>query len=210
MSALPLDDSSANRRRAERTRISRILHATVGRTDGVFVDLSLRGAKIRHSGALRRGAAVRITFEWERQRFAATAEVLASRIVALGAREDQAATFESRFQFVAMSTESSEILARVLADVANDELRGWVGNLKGYGAAEPETTRGAGFIRCRRIGMRWEKKWTRDAAQPTDGFVLPAGVDPAQVDELCRTWEATDAGGRQLVQLTAAAVVQAL
>jgi hypothetical protein len=205
---LPLP-SPADRRRGDRTRLHRVLNALVGRHEGVFVDISLRGAKLRHSGALQCRSTVRIAFEWERQKFAASAEVLASRIVTLGTRDGEAATYESRFRFTSMTDGCIEILSRVIAAVGNEELRTWVGNLKGFGDdSRVATPRAHGFIRCRRMGMRWEKKWTRDASQPIDGFVLPAGTDPSEIASLCRAWEGMDTDGRHLLRLTAEAVVQ--
>ena len=207
---LPLPTSNNDRRRADRTRLHRVLPALVGRHEGIFVDISMRGAKMRHSGALPRGATVRIAFEWDQRRFSTAAEVLASRIVSLGTREGEPALYESRFRFNSMAPEAGELLARVIVAVTNDELRTWVGNLKGFGD-EPRTAepaRAHGFLRCRRVGNSWEKKWTRDSVQPIDGFVLPAGTDPSEVAALCRTWETTDADGRHLLRLTASAVVE--
>lgn len=207
---LPLP-STCERRRAERKHLDRVLPVNVGRCDGVFVDVSMRGAKIRHKGALRRGATVRITFEWNRQRFSASAEVLASRVVALGVHADESTTYESRFRYVSMSLESSGLLVRVLAAIGNEELRSWVGNLKGFDDGPRPLAhvvdRCSGYIRCRPLGLRWEKKWTRDPVQPPDGFALPAGTDPADVDSLCRAWGSMDHDARRLVQLTAAAIV---
>lgn len=202
--------SSSDRRRSDRTRLDRVLHALVGRYNGLFVDLSMRGAKIRHEGALRRGATTRIAFTWERERFSATAEVLASRVVSLGTRDGESATYESRFRFVTVDDGSSALLARVLVAMSNDALRTWVGNLKGF--EEPaglrSTPGAAGFLRCRRVNQRWEKKWTRNTAQPADGFLLPAGTAAAEVDALCKAWESMDDDGRRLLQLTASAVVE--
>lgn len=207
---LPLPSRAAERRRSDRTRLQRVLNALVGRHEGTFVDISLRGAKIRHPGALPCRSAVRISFHWERQRFCASAEVLASRIVSLGTREGEPATYESRFRFTVMTPESLDLLARVIAAVGNEELRTWVGNMKGFGdgvhLAAP--VRAHGFVRYRHRFGTWEKKWTRDTTQPPDGFVLPAGTSPAEVAALCRTWEGMDADGRHLLRLTASAVVE--
>jgi len=212
MSALEQLPLPTNRRGAERTRLTRVLTALVGRHEGVFVDISMRGAKMRHPGGLQRHSMVRIAFAWGRQRFSANAEVLASRIVCLGTRDGEPAVYESRFRFDSMTPESSELLARVIVAVGNDELRTWVGNLKGSGDETHTATQapapGQGFLRCRRVGNSWEKKWTRDPVQPKDGFVLPAGTDPAEVAALCRTWETLDDDGRHLLRLTAGAVVE--
>lgn len=207
---LPFSSPPTERRRGDRTRLHRVLNALVGRHEGMFIDISLRGAKMRHSGALQCRSTVRIAFDWERQKFSANAEVLASRIVSLGTRDGEPATYESRFRFTAMTPESLELLARVIAAVGNEELRTWVGNMKGFGddARVSAPVRAHGFIRCRFRYRTWEKKWTRDATQPADGFVLPAATDPAEVAALCRTWESMDADGRHLLRLTAAAVVE--
>lgn len=214
MSALEQHSLPSDRRRGDRTRLDHVLRALVGRNDGIFVDLSSRGAKIRHQGSLCRGSQVRIVFTWEKERFSATGEVLASRVVSLGTREGESAEFESRFRFVAIDPGASELLARVLVCLSNDALRTWVGNLKGFDEA-PATARPAtpapgatGFLRCRRIPGGWEQKWTRDTTQPKDGFLLPAGTDPAEVSALCRAWDSMDADARHLVHLTANAVVE--
>lgn len=204
--------SSYERRRGERKRLDRILHVSVGRHAGVFIDASVRGAKIHHEGALRRGSTVRVTFEWAAQRFSAQGEVMASRIVALGAREGESATYESRFHFLYMSRESSDLLVRMLAAIGNEELRSWVGNLQGSPdgpqAADPVAARCSGYIRCRLFGREWEKKWTRDHTQPENGFLLPAGTAQADVEALCQAWEAMDVDARHVVRLTAAAIVE--
>lgn len=211
MSALEQASLPSDRRRADRTRLNRVLRALVGRNEGVFVDLSLRGAKIRHEGAVRRGATVRIVFAWERERFSTNAEVLASRVISLGAREGESAIYESRFRFETLEPAACDLLARVLIAIPNDELRSWIGNLKGFDdtqQANTSKTAAAAFVRCRRVGIRWEKKWTRDTSQPIDGFLLPAGTDPAEVAALCKTWDEADADARQLLRLTASAVVE--
>ena len=213
MSALEQHPLPSDRRRSERTRLDRVLRALVGRNDGVFVDLSMRGAKIRHEHALLRGAQVRIVFAWEKERFSASAEVLASRVVSLGTREGESAIYETRFRFVVMDPGSSALLARVLVTISNEALRTWVGNLKGFddtqrASGTASAVSATGFLRCRRIAGGWEKKWTRDTTQPENGFLLPAGTDPSEVTALCDTWDALDADGRHLVQLTANAVVE--
>jgi hypothetical protein len=198
------------RRRAVRTRPHRVVNVIAGRHDGTLVDLSLRGMRLRHEGPLSRGAGVRVSFTWEKERFAAQGEVLATRVVTLGGNDGEAAIFESRLRFVSMALEDVDALARIMTDMACRELRAWVGNF--HGTPEPfltqPETRVAGFIRCRFIYRRWEKKWTRDAAQPTDGFTLPATTEWNEVDALCRFWEDMNDDARQLVRVTADAVAQ--
>lgn len=203
--------SSRERRIGERMRLDRVLAVQVGRFDGTFVDLSSRGARIRHHGTLQRGSSVRITFTWERERFSATAQVLASRVVALGTSEAPLPLYESRFHFVYVDHASGDLLGRVLTALANEALRTWVGNLRAVDIdAGPRTQPPVpnGFIRCERINRRWQQKWTTDSKQPEHGFLLPAGTEPADVQTLCEAWDSMDEDGRHLLQLTATAVVE--
>ena len=196
-----------DRRRFTRHRLAQPLPALVGRSDGILVDLSANGTRVRHASPVVLGARVRITFGWERERFEATAEVLASRMAALHA----AARFESRLRFVSIDAASQKVLARVLTDLMDRDLRKWVANLHGWSdesAGVEEEHAPAGYIRCRYVGGRWQQTPTGDTATPLDGFTVPASTAPAEIRSLCRTWESSDAEGRTLVRLITEAVVK--
>jgi hypothetical protein len=84
-----------------------------GRGVGVLVDLSRTGAHIRHSSAVQRGASARISFEWERRRFSATATVLTARVISLGAE----LSYESRVHFSVVDDRSQRVLATALGAI---------------------------------------------------------------------------------------------
>jgi PilZ domain len=196
-----------DRRRFTRHRLAQPLPALIGRSDGILVDISANGTRVRHASPVVLSARVRITFVWGRERFEATAEVLASRMVALKAD----ARFESRLRFVSIEPASQEVLARMLSDLMDRDLRKWVANLHGWGeesASLEEDNPPAGYIRCRFVSGRWQQTPTRDTATPLDGFIVPAGTAPAEIRSLCRTWESSDAEGRTLVRLITEAVVK--
>jgi len=207
-----IEQHPSERRRSTRTRLRCVLRALIARHEAIVVDVSLHGARVRHENAVRRGATVRVVFEWEQRRFAAAAEVLATRIVTLGAGDDEPAIYESRLRFPSLTADALDILHRVIAAAGNHELRSWVGNLQGDAGdargTHPSPTRG--FIRCRYVHRRWERKWTRDASQPHDGFVIPAATDSSDIAALCSSWESMDDASRNLVQLTARAVVEGM
>lgn len=217
MSALeqtPFPDASAggnpwtDRRGALRYRIAEPLAILVGRGDGLLVDLSEHGARVRHSVQARRASKVRVSFEWQRERFAATAEVLSSRVVALGSG-DVPTVYESRLRFDAITGAAGELLARVIASVDDIDVRKWVANLRGWNeqveAVAPPTAVTGSYLRCRLIGNRWERKWTHDRSQPKDGFALPESVETKEVDSLCETYRGLDEDGRHLIRLIATA-----
>lgn len=208
-----LEQGSLNdyeRRSTPRLRVAGTIPALIGRGEGVLIDLSERGAKLRHSTMVRRGAVLRVSFEWDRSRFSASAEVLASRLVSLG-DEKTPAMYESRLRFTNVDTAAAQVLARTLDAIAGRDARRWVANLRGWSdeiASNVTQLTSASFIRCRLAGIRWEVKCTRDATQPEDGFVLPSTLDDNEIVKLCADYLRADSDGRHVIRLLAAAAVE--
>lgn len=209
MSAIATTSLPAERRASARLRIGGTHPVRLGRTDGVLIDISERGARVRHLAAVRRGETVRLALEWQGERFAAQAEVLASRVVSMG--NGAGTIYDSRLRFLSMPDDAREILTRTLAGFETRDLRRWVANLRGW-EPHPEPIRHPAlvtktFVRYQLRGIWWEKKVTHDPAQPEDGFVIPADVDESEITSLCRTYEKLDTGGREIIRLIAAQVV---
>ena len=202
---------SLDRRRRPRHRVDGLIPATIGRGRGTIIDISESGTRIRHATGIVTHSLVRVSFSWQSEHFAATAEVIATRMVSLSSAPDEPAEYESRLHFRALSPQMAQILARILAALQERELRRWVANLQGW-PPEPQPVidrpRQPAYIRCQRFNHRWEKKWTRQASQPENGFVLPATVEPHDVDKLCAAYDNASEDGRALMRLIAAAVIR--
>ncbi len=204
-----LEQGSLDRRSAPRLRVAGTIPALIGRGNGALVDLSERGAKIRHSTMIRRGAVVRISFEWRGARFSASAEVLSSRVVSLGTATTPA-MYESRLRFTAVPEDADRLLARVLEALSGRDMRRWVANMRGWEdeiapAPAPAVT---SWLRCRLFGTQWEVKCTNDLQQPEDGFLLPASIEDNEIVRLCADYSRADADGRRVMRLMAAAAVE--
>lgn len=196
-----------DRRDASRLRIANHILVLIGRGEGILVDLSTRGARVRHAVQARRGTNVRISFDWEDVRFTAMAEVLSSHVVTLG-RGDVPTLYETRLRFRLITGDEEHILERVIAAIQSGSERKWIDNLEGIGQLEAQPAIESGsFLRCRLVGRRWERKWTHSRAQPTDGFLLPDSIDPKEVDRLCHSYENQDDDGRALIRIIAAASI---
>jgi hypothetical protein len=208
MSALELTPlpSLQDRRQSPRLRPDNV-PVLLGRGKGVLVDLSEHGARVRHDVQAPRGSNVRLTFAWHKERFAASAEVLSSRVVALG-MADVPTVYESRLRFRPLTDAAADLLSRVLGSVEDADIRKRVANLRGWEDDSTPATRSpaatGSYLRCRLIGNRWERKLTHDSAAPADGFLLPESTTPKEVDSLCETYRDLDADGRQLIRLLAA------
>jgi hypothetical protein len=212
MSALEQGSTEMNERRSTpRLRVAGTIPAMIGRGEGCLVDLSERGMKIRHSAIVRRGGTVRVAFDWERARFSASAEVVGSRVVSIGSAE-QPTMYESRLRFLAVTPEAERVLSRTLDALAGRDMRRWVANLRGWEDEIDRTPAPAPvsntYLRCRLLGMRWEVKAANEAAQPADGFLLPAGIDDNEIVKLCADYLRADTDGRQVMRLMAAASVE--
>jgi hypothetical protein len=201
---------SAERRRSARLQPRGIIQVTVSRGTGRIIDLSHGGTRVRHTGAVRRGAEVRFTFEWDDARFDACAEVLSSRVDSLGDADRESTIYETRLRFTRVSPPSRDVLRRVLEATSNDELRRWVANLRGWSdGTTPDPMPACGsFLRCTLGGNGWRKVTTTHHEQPLCGFVLPASVSAREVSLLCETYQRASEDGRHLIRLTAAAVVE--
>ena len=69
------------------------------------------GARVRHTGALKLGGEVQLSFSAAGEVFVAASRVLACRVVGLGLGEGGSTLFESRLSF---DEEKREALARLL------------------------------------------------------------------------------------------------
>ena len=71
----------------------------LGRKEGLLVEIDDTGARVRHTGALKLGGEVQLSFTAAGEVFAAATRVLACRVVGLGLGEGGSTLFESRLRF---------------------------------------------------------------------------------------------------------------
>jgi len=198
---------SPNRRAAERLSVSGSIAVTFGRGEGVLIDLSKTGARIRHQSPVRRGSTVRVAFEWNRARFSASAEVLASRIASLGAGP----SYESRVRFTSLDVGSDTTLAQMLEGMADRNMRRWVANLRGWSEeskGDSTLLETRSYLRCRLYGSWWQRKVTTDPSQPEDGFTLPVGASETEIRTLCDTYSRGSDEERHIIRLMATASIE--
>jgi hypothetical protein len=194
-----------NRRKAARISVKGKQEVVFGRNAGVLIDLSPRGARIRHSGSVRRGSSIRVSFARNGTRFSADAQILATRMVSLGT----GLTYESRVHFPFIDHLSENVLRTTLDDIVGLDLRSNVANMLGSGdERQPKTApRTDSYVRCRLQGTWWEKKITNDRTQPDNGFVLPAESTAAEIATLCATYAAGSEEDREMIRVMATAAV---
>lgn len=207
MTAIGESFATENRRAKPRIHVAGSVSAVFGRCAAVLIDLSEHGARIRHFNSAPRGSAARVSFTWEGSRFSASAEVLASRVITLGADP----SYESRVRFLTVDTSAQLVLTNALAGISGRHIRRWVANLRGWTEEwQPECALlpNGWFVRCRLMGASWERKRTNDATPPEDGFLLPAETADAEIVTLCDLYSHGDEHERQLIRSIATAVAE--
>lgn len=73
---------------------------------------------------------------------------------------------------------------------------------------EKQITNEQGFLCCRLIRSRWEKKWTLVSTQPEDGFTVRAAEPVDQVEKLCQAYRKTDDNGRDFIRRLAMLAIE--
>lgn len=101
-------------RRSNRFRVIMNLPLKLGWKDGTMVDISEAGILATHSGILKTGATIEISFQYEGQRFVAPAKVETCTVVGLGAGPAGATLYASRLFFKDLPESSRQILRSVV------------------------------------------------------------------------------------------------
>jgi hypothetical protein len=101
-------------RRSNRFRVIMNLPLKLGWKDGTLVDISEAGVLATHSGVLKTGATIEISFVHEGQRFVAAAKVETCTVVGLGAGPGGATLYASRLFFMNLSDSAKAILATLV------------------------------------------------------------------------------------------------
>ena len=189
--------------------IHRVMATPEGHADPYPLYRRLReAAPVHRSGSLTPIMEDGLVFFYAGRRFATLARVLASRVIGLGNGPGGTTSYQSRLQFTGPSAEAAETLAHIVEQIEHERMRGWMSNASGdegsRGRQHRDETDAQYFMRCRLSGRRhWTKCWTRDAAQPGDGFTVPAKLSDGEVGVLCEAYEKMDAAGRDLIRATA-------
>ena len=88
----------------------------LGWKDGTLVDISEAGVLATHTGVLKTGSTIEISFSHEGDRFVANAKVETCTVVGLGAGQGGATLYASRLFFKDLSAEAKKILQDVVGN----------------------------------------------------------------------------------------------
>ncbi len=220
------------RRKKTRIQLSRALLARFGTLGVVIIDLTDAGARIEHFTRLDVGRKTRLRLDWKHHeievegtvvscklhRFAPGEEtVYQSGLMFTGYPDDTATVLKDMVAtLVARSLAEQVANARGLGPVTERDMpvfRSGVVAGEGIDASadqkakrylpEAQLIADRGYIRCTLVAERWQKKWTRQSAQPDEGFTVRASEPDENIHQLCETFLKAGAEDRKLIKLMA-------
>lgn len=103
-------------RRSNRFRVIMNLPLRIGLKQATLVDISTTGILATHTGMLKTGAIVEISFTREDRKFAGSARVASCTVVGLGAGEGGATLYATRLYFVNLPESSRHMLESMVSD----------------------------------------------------------------------------------------------
>ena len=228
-----LQPNRPERRRKKRVQLSRAIIARFGAMGTIILDISDGGARIEHFSKLDLGRRTRLRFDWNGHIIEVEAQVVSCRVHRFSHGDDGATVFQSGLQFLEFLGDAQPALKDMVATYVARSLAEQVANARGIGPVterhmpvfrsgvmtasgladdssskrlipDADIVLDRGYIRCTWVGhRRWEKKWTRVATQPEDGFTVLASEPPDHIEQLCETYQSARPEDRRLIQLMA-------
>lgn len=194
-----------DRRRFQRMKLARPILGTLDGESALILDIGLGGAYVEHRGQHRTGDNVTVAFRWQGEEISFRSEVVRTRLVRDGVSQsgmffvDTAGPSYERLQNM-MATFVGRILAAQRANASADVTQS-AAILMQLGDAR--RSRSQGYIAYLWDGKSWTCRPTTIAQQPRTGFTVAAYEDEDELEILCRTYEAANEEGRQLIRLVA-------
>jgi hypothetical protein len=204
-----------DRRGYQRLRLSKPILALMNDQNALILDIGVSGAYVEHYGEVPEDARFRLSFRWHGEDIEYLAEVARSRVVRTPGGDGQSVVSHTGFRFVTAIGKSearlqdmmATFVGRVLAAQKANAAAVDVGDAEGVVVleqlGEARRIRSRGYVTYRLHNGRWSREASSAALQPEDGFTVAAHEDEEELETLCRTYEASDDEGRDLIRLVA-------
>ena len=186
------------RREFQRLRLDPPLPATFGGIAVTVVEIGVLGARVRHDGPLN------LTGGDLRFRVESGDLLLRSEVVRLIPSESATGV-----RFLAAVGDSGDKLRTMLGSLVTRELENrrhpQPETLSPTTIDGDKTVRGedADYVAYRLENGQWQRRRVFLPEQPAAGFTVAKGEDVAEMQRLCRVYQASDEEGRRLIRLFA-------
>ena len=203
-----------DRREFQRLKLSKPILALMDGTNALVLDIGLAGAYIEHYGSMRPGQRFNLTFRWQGHDVEFVCEVARSSVVRRPGGDGRSVVSHTGVRFVGAIGDADDRLQDLITTFVTRILAAQKSNAAGEGLesagatilatlGEARRMRSRGFVTYRLEGTTWVRAETDSPRQPSDGFTVGSHEDEQEVEALCRTYEAADDDGRDLIRLVA-------
>jgi hypothetical protein len=226
-----------NRRREQRLRLAEPIVGRFGSSAVVIVDLSMSGAHIEHYSRMERGTQRPLRVQWGSESLGLRATVVRSKIGRMIPGEQGITVYRSGLTFDTAQSDEIAKVRQVISSAMAATLVEQVANARGFrsldeqnmpvfrhgilSANDPDlaeklerylphssAVQERGFIRMTLTGRRWIRKWTREPAQPEEGFTISADEPEAEISLLARAYLTGSSESRWLIRKLAEASLE--
>jgi hypothetical protein len=209
---------ASDRREFQRLRLSKPILALIDGQSALMLDVGVGGAFLEHYGEMTPGHRFRLSFRWQGTDVVFMVEVARSVIVRTPGGDGKSLVSHTGVRFIESIGNSEELLQQMIATFVGRVLAAQRANAAGdatdattlaqLGEARRSRSRGL-FMSFRYRDGSWWRVPTDSPKQPLDGFTVGAHEDEAELETLCRSYEAADDESRRLIRLVAELSVHA-
>ena len=194
------------RREFQRLNLDPPIPGTLGTTAVSIVEIGVLGSRLHHADG--------VVETFSELRFSHRGEDIALRCEVVRTMPSKDARYpgaglESGVRFIAAVGESGDRLRNMLAElvtkIIDSRRRAPMKSTSETSIDGDRTVRGAdaGFLCYRLDNGVWRRRRVFLPEQPSTGFTVARGEDHAEMQRLCRVYEASDEEGRRLIRLFA-------
>ncbi len=183
----------------------------------VLIDLSLKGAGIRHQVRIAPGTKSTLRFRLERQYHEVQCELLRSKLELVNHGNKITQIYRSGLRFSALDDElagmKDALRKRIQRAVARQQADAFADPGLMSGIDEPSGSlpldllaswmESRPFVRCTLERGRWKKERSDSAEQPGHGFTVSAEEGEKEIDILCQAYQKSSEEQRRLIRLFA-------
>ena len=200
-----------DRRRFQRIKLGKPLLAQMDGQSALILDVGMEGAFLEHYGAMMTGDQFTLSFRWKGDEIKFGCEVRRTNVIR-PAEENQATVSHSAVQFIQRYGDANAKLQDMMGTFVGRILAAQKANASAdtehsgamlFQMGDARRSRARGFLAYLFDGKAWMVRRTQLGEQPRNGFTVAAYEDEDDLETLCRTYEAADEEGRNLIRLVA-------
>jgi hypothetical protein len=201
------------RRSFEMVSLPQPARASFGTARAAVNELSINEAAVLLQGRCVAGEVRELRFRWQGEEIAFQAEVIDSQLEKLSPESPAKSIYRTRLALLHPLGASNSALRSLIAEQVMRALDEQKANARGIPVfAANSYQRGgahAGYLAYRFVGGLWRKNLVDSPEQPVDGFTVSGDENAAEIEVLCRSYEAGDHHAREMIRQLADLSIEA-